>query len=250
MHLQNRSFAGISFSAGALIATGAVGFISRLHAESQRHEHDHLHRALVDLLLNAMSAGDAVTARHSRRVAELADVLFADLGLDQGDVHSTLRLAALLHDLGKIDDRFFDILHSCEPLTPEEREEIEQHPYESADMLDPLEPIHPGLGEIVRAHHECWDGSGYPLGLKGEEIPLGARVISVADVYDALTQKREYNTALPVEEALMELEKGRGTRFDPAIIDRVGNPAILEHWRRIAAQGRRQEREAKAAVSE
>src|SRR5687768_10281797 len=95
-----------------------------------------IHRVLVELLLNVLSAGDPVTERHSRRVADIADVLFRSYRLPRRE-HSTHRVAALLHDMGKIDDRFFPILHSCDPLSPEEREMIREHPHEGAHILKP-----------------------------------------------------------------------------------------------------------------
>ena len=106
--------------------------------------------------------GRPVTGRHSRRVADLAVAARRSTAEFGRQGHATLRVAALFHDMGKIDDRFFHILHSCEPLTREERDEIEKHPHESADILRPLEAMHPGLMEVVESHHESWDGAGLP----------------------------------------------------------------------------------------
>lgn len=208
-----------------------------------------LHRTTVDLLLNALTAGDPVTARHSRRVADLADAAADCYGFSRKE-HAALRVAALLHDMGKIDDRFFHILHSCEPLTREQRGEIRQHPHESADILRPLERIHPGITAIVEAHHECWDGQGYPQGLAREEIPLAARIISVADVFDAMTQPRTYHAPLSVEETLAKIRSGIGTRFDPEIVERVHHPAVLRRWRKIAERGLREEKAAMQGPTE
>ncbi len=224
----------------ALGAAGTVALIWRRDAAAKRHRYSKLHRAVVDLLLNALSAGDAFTERHSRRVADLTDALAHSFGL-RGDRHSTLRLAALLHDMGKIDDRFFDILHSYEPLSAEQRAAISRHPYEGADILEPLEALHPGLTRIVAAHHECWDGSGYPAGLHGEQIPFEARLISVADVFDAMTQSRRYRDAADPEEAIEALGRGAGTRFDPVVVERVQRPDVLATWHAIMERGRRDE---------
>lgn len=225
---------------GAAGGAAAVAFAWRADARWRRRENAKLHRALVDLLMNALSAGDPVTERHSRRVADLSDVLFARYGFSKKD-HSTLRLAALLHDMGKIDDRFFHILHSCQSLSDEDRERIREHPHESADILEPLEEMHPGISRIVEAHHECWDGKGYPRGLEKEEIPLGARIISVADVFDALTQARAYHDPLSVEDALNEIRRGAGSRFDPSVVDRVEQPEVKKQWAAIAEAGRAEE---------
>jgi putative nucleotidyltransferase with HDIG domain len=219
----------------------------RADARWRRRKAARMHRVLVDLLLNAMSAGDPVTERHSRRVAALTDALATRYRF-YGDRHSTLRLAALLHDLGKIDDRFFHILHSCQPLTPEERQEINEHPEESADILEPLESIHPRISRIVKAHHECWDGKGYPQGLAGEEIPLESRIISIADVFDALTQPRSYRDPLGPAEALEKIREGAGSRFDPAVVRSLERPEIWNRWREIAEDGRREEKAEKPAA--
>ena len=229
---------------GAASGAALVALAWRADARWRRRERARLHRVLVDLLLNTLSAGDPVTERHSRRVADLADIVFATYPFGTRD-HATLRLAALLHDMGKIDDRFFDILHSCEPLSDEERQMIEEHPHESADILQPLEAIHPGLSRLVESHHECWDGDGYPNGLSGSSIPLGARIISVADVFDALTQPRAYRKALSVDEAMKELERGSGTRFDPSVVQRVEREDVRREWRKIVERGRLEEGQGK-----
>lgn len=239
---------GLAALVGLVGGAASASLAWRIDARVRNRKAAHLHRAMVDLLLNALNAGDAVTERHSRRVADLAGVLFDAYGFG-AERHATLRLAALLHDMGKIDDRFFPILHSTAPLSDEQRRSIEQHPHEGADILKPLKDIHPGLIETVEAHHECWDGSGYPRGLKGIEIPLGARIISVADVFDALTQPREYRDPLDVDETLAELRKGAGSRFDPEVIRRVSEPVIWDRWVEIAVEGRAEE-EARAEATE
>src|SRR3712207_1960886 len=164
---------------GVAWAAGAVGTAWLLDAYRRTAEARVTHRILVDVLLNALTADDAITARHSRRVADLSYALARECGMSRREL-ATLRVAALLHDMGKIDDRFFHIVHSRDPLSEEERAEMEFHPHLSARILNPLEPIHPGITEVVGSHHECWDGGGYPKCLRGEQIPLGARIIAVA----------------------------------------------------------------------
>jgi putative nucleotidyltransferase with HDIG domain len=231
---------GLAVAFGSAGAVSLLGLAWRASLDRERERAHHLHRALVELLLNTLSAGDARTERHSRRVADLTDALAGTFGI-AGEQHSTLRVAALFHDLGKIDDRFFDILHSCDPLTPEEREKINEHPNESADILQPLEPVHPGLMEIVEAHHERWDGKGYPLELQGDEIPLEARIISAADVFDAMTQPRAYKDPMSAEQALEEIRKGSGSRFDPRVIEHLQLRPVLERWKEIVEEGRKEE---------
>jgi HD-GYP domain-containing protein (c-di-GMP phosphodiesterase class II) len=208
---------------------------------------DALHRTMVELLLNTLSAGDAYTERHSRRVADLTDVLAGAAGVPDAQ-RSTLRIAALLHDLGKLDDRFFVILHSERPLTPDERQEIEEHPSESAHILEPLEPFHPGLTSLVTSHHECWNGNGYPQGISGEAIPLGARLISLADVFDALSQPRSYREPIDAERVMVQLENASGTRFDPRLVGLATRPPVRDRWLEIARRGRAYEAREGAAT--
>lgn len=231
-----------SFLGGTLVAAGALGAAWATDARRRNRERQRLHRTMVDLLLNTITAGDVATARHSRRVANLTDALAEELGMPRAE-RTTLRVASLLHDMGKIDDRFFDVIHSHGPLTPEQRRKIRRHPHESADILAPLEKIHPGLREIVSSHHECWDGSGYPNCLAGEQIPLSARLITVADVFDALSQPRTYRDPLPPEEVLCLLREGAGTHFDPGVVALLDRPHVWNRWLEIARDDHEEERE-------
>jgi HD-GYP domain-containing protein (c-di-GMP phosphodiesterase class II) len=226
-----------AMAVGALLA-GAWAVDAYRRAERLRFTH----RILVDLLLNALTADDPLTARHSRRVADLTYVLACARGMHGREV-ATLRVAALLHDLGKIDDRFWDIVHSRERLTPEQREEMEQHPDQSARILEPLEALHPGLSGMVGSHHEAWDGSGYPDGLRGEQIPCGARLIAVADVFDAMTQPRSYKGAISVEEVMGKIRELSGRQFDPEVVALLDAPGVRGEWERIARLGLEEERE-------
>ena len=220
-------------AAGA--ATGVAGVLWYVDATRRSRESARLHRTMVEVLLNALSAGDAFTERHCLRVADLTDSFAAICRMDPAR-RATLRVAALLHDMGKIDDEFFDIVHGTRPLTPEERERIEDHPHESAEILLPLEPFHPGLARTVESHHERWDGKGYPRGLRGDEIPLDSRIISVADVFDALTQRRRYKEPYSVQSALAEIRGCTGARFDPGIVAQLEHPEVLRRWREIAEE--------------
>jgi putative nucleotidyltransferase with HDIG domain len=232
--------------AGAIVLGGLIGVAAwRIDVTRRVRFQAATHRALVEVLLNMLSAGDAATERHSRRVAELTDALAATYGF-RGEGHARLRLAALLHDLGKIDEGIFDVLHSCEPLSDEGRQRMEEHPGESARILAPLEDLHPGITGIVSSHHEAWNGGGYPLGLGGEAIPLEARLISVADVFDALTQSRSYRDALPPEVALDEISKGAGRRFDPEVVARLSRQDVLDRWIEVMEGGRTVENERSA----
>jgi diguanylate cyclase (GGDEF)-like protein len=165
-------------------------------------------------LAKAVDARDAYTGRHSDRVADLAARIAARLGADEGQIELT-RIAASLHDLGKLAVPE-EILRKPGPLSDSERAVLERHPQIGYQMLESLgvDPI----AEYVRHHHERWDGRGYPDGLPGEEIPLGARIIFVADAFDAMTSDRVYRSRLSETDALAELERNAGTQFDPDIV--------------------------------
>lgn len=233
----------------AAASAGVVGMAWMVDAARRRREARRLHRGMVDLLLNALYAGDPVTARHSRRVADLSFALAEALGMRGPQLH-TLRVAALLHDMGKIDDRFFHIVHSRTPLSDEERAEIKNHPHESAHILTPLEPQHPGIRQIVSTHHECWDGSGYPQGLRDIDIPLEARIIAVADAFDAMTQSRKYREAMPVDQALRALREGAGSQFDPALVDLAQAEPVRAVWEQVVSRDTFAERCAAEGVTE
>lgn len=164
-------------------------------------------------LASAIDKMDRYTAGHSERVAAYAQILAIKLGLPKDKVE-IVRQAALMHDVGKIGC----VMNLNKPgvLTEQEYAVFKQHPEFGRDILEPikfLEPIVPG----VHFHHERWDGLGYPLGLKAQEIPLIARIISVADVYDAMTSDRAYRKALPHDATLSEVKRCAGSQFDPDV---------------------------------
>jgi diguanylate cyclase (GGDEF)-like protein/putative nucleotidyltransferase with HDIG domain len=165
-------------------------------------------------LAKAVDARDTYTGSHSTRVAELAAWIASQLDLDAEQIELT-RLAGSLHDLGKLAIPE-EILRKPGPLTPPERLVLERHSQIGFRMLESLgvDPV----ADWVLHHHERWDGMGYPAGLAGEEIPLGARVIFVADAYDAMTSDRAYRGRLTPQEAIAELERCAGTQFDPHIV--------------------------------
>jgi HD-GYP domain-containing protein (c-di-GMP phosphodiesterase class II) len=171
---------------------------------------------MIDALARAMTARDQLTHRHAQRVQRYAIALAGEVCLGDDRMMDAIDAAALVHDIGKlgISDR---LLQKPGPLTRDEYEQVKQHAVIGADILTAV--AFPGLAVIVRHHHENWDGSGYPDGLRGEAIPLGARVLSVADCYDALTSDRPYRLALSHASAVTMIEERRGTMYDPDIAD-------------------------------
>jgi len=172
--------------------------------------------ATIRSLAAAIDARDPYTRGHSEHVARLSMLLARELGWSGADLEM-LEFAALLHDVGKIavPDA---ILRKTEPLTPEDWNSIRLHPYHSAQMIKPVEPLQRIIPWIYH-HHERWDGTGYPDGLKGERIPLGARILAVADAFDAMTSDRPYRKALSREQAIAELRRCAGTQFDLQLVE-------------------------------
>ncbi len=167
----------------------------------------------VSSLTNAIEAKDHYTKGHSIRVTKFASWLAEELDLEYETI-SNIVLASQLHDIGKmgITD---EILNKPGKLTDEEFDIIRNHSMLSVKILEPILPEEPLA--IVKHHHERWDGKGYPDGLSGKEIPVGARIIAVADTFDAMTSKRAYRDALPVERAFGEIENFTELQFDPEI---------------------------------
>ena len=182
--------------------------------------------AALESLLRAIDANDPQTGAHVRRVAAYALIITDALGLD-GDECRTIELAALFHDIGKIDQALFDIVRDGGRLTPAERRAITTHPEKGAEVLAPIAQFHPKLAEAVLSHHERWDGQGYPRQLRGKRIPLAARVVSIADTFDVTTHGRRYRNGVSPDEAARILLAGRGTQFDPELVDLVLLPPVL-----------------------
>jgi len=178
-----------------------------------------LHRAYrgtVMLLVDVVEFDDDYTAEHSRSVVELARGVAQELGLDKYELQE-LEFAALLHDVGKIAIPK-EILHKPAALTDSEFEVMKTHTIEGQFMLDRIGGLLGRVGEVVRSCHERWDGKGYPDGLKGEGIPLPARVVFVCDAYNAMTTNRPYRAALSHDAAIAELVSNAGTQFDPQVV--------------------------------
>ncbi len=170
---------------------------------------------VIFMLALAVEAKDAYTEGHLRRLSSYSEQLALVAGIP-ADQSYAIRFGGLLHDIGKIsvDDA---ILRKRGPLTPEEYEQIKRHPDYGALIVRPMR-FASEVGPIIRHHHERWDGSGYPSGLKGEAIPIGARIVAIVDAYDAMMTDRPYRQALGLEETLRRLRAGCGHEWDPALL--------------------------------
>jgi len=186
-----------------------------LHSGQARFDRERENKHILLSFAKSIQERDIVTYDHSRRVATYAQRLARYVGWSRRDARD-LALAALVHDLGKTWIAN-DILLKADTLSDEERKTMERHPLIGARILIGCD-VHPFYVETVLYHHEAWDGRGYPSGLKGEEIPLSARILTVTDVYDVLTSQRPYKSALSKDAARERLLSGSGTSFDPLLV--------------------------------
>ena len=195
-------------------------YLGKLEDE-KRHveEMANLHLRTIEALALAIEAKDHTTHDHLQRVRVYAVEVAKELGLSNDEMEA-VHAAALLHDIGKLAVPEH-IISKPGRLTPEEFEKMKIHPLVGAEILERVRFPYPVV-PIVRAHHEKWDGSGYPLGLKGEEIPMGARILSAVDFLDALASDRQYRRALPLREVMRRLDQESGRSFDPKVV------AVLE----------------------
>jgi putative nucleotidyltransferase with HDIG domain len=196
-------------------------------------------RELLELMVAAIEARDPYTSGHSRRVADKARVIARAVGLREKEIERIVA-AALLHDVGKIHEVFGPILSKPGRLTPEEQVIMRTHPIKSAELAAKVTELR-DVVPLIRHHHENWDGTGYPDGLKSDAIPLGSRIIMFADTIDAMTTDRPYRAALDAPSVRKELLRYRGSQFDPQICDAIlrspeysklfaAVPASAEEW--------------------
>ncbi|MDH3296724.1 MAG: HD domain-containing protein [Gemmatimonadota bacterium] len=185
-----------------------------------------LNTDLLRLMVKTIEAQDPYTSGHSIRVSETARAIGRLMGIRRRRLRQ-IETAALLHDIGKIDVAYSEILRQKGGLTPEQRDLIRDHPDRGVEIVKSIRSIPQVVLDDIRFHHERWDGDGYPTGLKGDQIPIGARIIMVCDTIDAMTTARPYRGALPVSVVKEELIKHRGGQFDARIIDAVLEADLL-----------------------
>jgi putative nucleotidyltransferase with HDIG domain len=191
---------------------------SRLERSHQLHvaQLQQAYETSLAVLANAIEVRDQYTRGHVERVMAYAFAIAEHLTGYEFD-RDQLRFGAILHDIGKIHIRE-TTLCKIDTLTPEEWSEIKLHPTTGAEMIKDIPYLLPAI-PVVRYHHERWDGQGYPEGLSGQEIPLVARVVTIADGFDALTTDRPYSLARSLEQAYQEIVTGSGTRYDPFVVE-------------------------------
>ncbi len=214
-------------------------YLGRIEDE-QRHvrEMADLHLATIEALALAIDAKDQTSQSHIRRVQMYAASVARSMGMSDNDVQG-VKTAALLHDIGKLAVPEH-ILSKPGPLTPEEFQKIRAHPKVGADIVSSVPFPYP-VAPLILSHHERWDGKGYPTGLKGEEIPLGARILSVVDYFDALMAERPYHKAMSFEAAVGLLKQEAGKGLDPAVVAKFIEllPSLQEQAARLEVAIRR-----------
>lgn len=213
---------------------GVIGPIVLVrHIYGLYHQLQESGQELLQVMVKAIEARDPYTSGHSVRVSELSRTIALELGLSLREVEQ-IQTAALLHDVGKIYEEFAPLLRKESRLTPEETALMQTHSTKSADLVGIISKFRGFIQDSVRHHHERWDGQGYPSGLLGSSIPLGSRIILIADTIDAMTTDRPYRKRLGVEVVVAELQRCRGTQFDPELVDVVTSSVAV---RRLIAGG-------------
>jgi HD-GYP domain len=212
--------AWIYVTAGAVGATAlCIPLLGVRQLYKTNSQLEQVNRELLELMVKAIEARDPYTSGHSRRVSHYSKIIARGIGLSAQEVER-IGIAALLHDVGKIHEIYAPILRKPDKLTPDEWAVMQTHPIKSAELVSTVSQLKDIIAP-VRHHHENWDGTGYPDGLSGEDIPLGSRVVLFADTIDAMTSDRPYRKALGEAQVRSELTKYRGTQFDPNICDKL-----------------------------
>ncbi len=237
-HLNSRGIIGYDLGAGVLsammawfyvkaesIGYGPIGlvllilpFIALRHIYAMYQGLQESGQELLQVMVKAIEARDPYTSGHSLRVRELSRAIALELQLSAQQIEE-VETAALLHDVGKIHEEFAPLLRKESRLTEDETALMQTHAAKSAELVGIISKFRGPIQHAVRHHHERWDGQGYPDGLGAERIPLASRIILIADTVDAMTTDRPYRKRLGLDVVITELQKCRGTQFDPEIVD-------------------------------
>jgi HD-GYP domain-containing protein (c-di-GMP phosphodiesterase class II) len=219
----------IAYSAAAwgvvptLAVCSTLLWINRLYQTNQALQR--VSHEMLELMVSAIEARDPYTSGHSRRVSRMAIEIARAINLPDRAV-ARIGVAGLLHDVGKIHEKYAPILSKPDRLSKDEWMLMKEHPIDGERLVANVSQLHDVL-PAVRNHHERWDGAGYPDGLKGEGIPLMARVLAIADTIDAMTSDRSYRRGLTVDEVRAEVERCAGTQFDPKMVEQL---LAGPHW--------------------
>lgn len=205
---------------GLLVVTVPLFLIRHVYAVNLQIEQ--VNRDLLELMVKAIEARDPYTSGHSQRVSRIAGALAREIGLP-GRLVEQIETAALLHDVGKIHEEYALILRKPGRLDEGERAVINTHPIRSFELVRTISSFRGVVDVAVRHHHENFDGSGYPDGLAEKAIPVGARIIMIADTTDAMTTDRPYRAALSLDAVVEELGRYAGTQFDPELVAAFSN---------------------------
>jgi putative nucleotidyltransferase with HDIG domain len=220
---------------GILILVLPIFFVRHIYQVNIQLEQ--VNRDLLELMVKAIEARDPYTSGHSLRVAQITGQLARERGLSSKVVEQ-ITTAALLHDVGKIHEDFAPLLRKEAKLDVTEKALMQTHPSRSAELVSTISAFHGPVEQAVRHHHENYDGTGYPLGLAGEAIPIGARIIMIADTMDAMTTDRPYRRALTFERVIDELRRLAGRQFDPALVEVVVRSSTIRET--VAARLRKE----------
>jgi HD domain-containing protein/MASE9 protein len=215
----------VEYELGGIALLVVPLFIVR-HVYATNMQLNQTNKDLLRLMVKQIEARDAYTSGHSQRVAEYARIVAKETGLHGRHVDQ-IYTAALLHDVGKIYEEFGPLLRKEGKLTPEEKALLQTHPVRSAELVATISSLKGPVEQAVRYHHENYNGTGYPSGLAGDAIPVGARIIMIADTLDAMTTDRPYRKALTFERALEEFQRYSGAQFDPKLVALAGKSGAL-----------------------
>jgi len=195
-----------------------VPIVAVRHVYGLYHQLEDSGQELLQVMVKAIEARDPYTSGHSVRVSELSRAIAVELGLSAKEIEQ-VETAALLHDVGKIHEEFAPLLRKEGRLSAEETAIMQTHSTRSAELVGIISKFKGFIQESVRHHHERWDGQGYPAGLSGKTIPLGSRIILISDTVDAMTTDRPYRKRLSLDVVIAELQKCKGTQFDPELVE-------------------------------
>jgi HD-GYP domain-containing protein (c-di-GMP phosphodiesterase class II) len=222
-------------------ALGLVGVVAPIvavrHVYGLYHQLQNSGEELLQVMVKAIEARDPYTSGHSLRVRSISRAIAVELGLSAREIEQ-VETAALLHDVGKIHEEFAPLLRKEGRLSPEETLLMQTHSTKSAELVGIISRFRGFIQDSVRHHHERWDGLGYPTKLSGKDVPLGSRIILISDTIDAMATDRPYRKRLPLDAIVAELQRCKGTQFDPELVDVVVSSVGV---RRLIAEAPAQE---------